>query len=73
MENMQELAAKIAEIVRDSLRPDLKEIKDELNEIKTKLANLEKEVKKLSETQEQNEITTAFLAKDVYLLKKKVD
>ncbi len=61
--------AAIAEAVRASLSPDFKEIMNELKEIKTQIGQIEDRVINLERKFEENEVTTAFLAKDVYMLK----
>lgn len=64
----EEMAA-IAEAVRASLSPDFKEIMNELKEIKTQIGQIEDRVINLERKFEESEVTTAFLAKDVYMLK----
>lgn len=61
--------AEIAEAVRASLSPDFKEIINELKEIKTQMGQIEDRVINLERKFEESEVTTAFLAKDVYMLK----
>lgn len=65
----KELAAQVAEAVTASISKDITIIKEELEDITDQLAILTSKITNIEKKLDENELATAFLAKDVLLLK----